>query len=159
MEEMLDETLEAVDDDEELEEEANEEVDKVLFELTDGKLGNLGAVGADLPVSSNISHSQASQVSNVVRIGSGGRCCQRSRHGETTETTGRHAERIDYTISILLIVYPPNLTRQLHYLYHHHSVQIGRCSQCYRGIKVTTRVLEGTIHVASSLPDIALENP
>lgn len=37
-------------DDEELEEEADAEVDKVLFELTDGKLGQAGRVGADLPV-------------------------------------------------------------------------------------------------------------
>lgn len=38
-------------DDEELEEEADEEVDKVLFELTDGKLGQAGRVGGELPVS------------------------------------------------------------------------------------------------------------
>lgn len=50
MEEMLEDTLEAVDDDEELEEEADAEVDKVLFELTDGKLGNLGAANSELPV-------------------------------------------------------------------------------------------------------------
>ncbi|KAH7105523.1 vacuolar sorting protein VPS24 [Auriculariales sp. MPI-PUGE-AT-0066] len=49
MEEMMDDTLEAIDDDEELEEEADEEVDKVLFEITDGKLGQAGAVGAELP--------------------------------------------------------------------------------------------------------------
>ena len=50
MEEMMEDTLEAVDDDEELEEEADAEVDKVLFELTDGQLGKLGAVGSELPV-------------------------------------------------------------------------------------------------------------
>lgn len=50
MEEMLDETLE-MEDDEELEEEADQEVDKVLFELTDGKLGQAGSVGTELPVS------------------------------------------------------------------------------------------------------------
>jgi len=49
MEEMMDETLQSVDDDEELEEEADEEVEKVLFELTDGKLGQAGAVGTELP--------------------------------------------------------------------------------------------------------------
>ncbi|OCF42158.1 charged multivesicular body protein 3 [Kwoniella heveanensis CBS 569] len=49
MEEMMEETLDAVNDDEELEEEADAEVDKVLFELTDGKLGQAGAVGAALP--------------------------------------------------------------------------------------------------------------
>jgi charged multivesicular body protein 3 len=50
IEEMLDDTMESLDDDE-LEEEADAEVDKVLFDLTDGKLGQAGAVGADLPVS------------------------------------------------------------------------------------------------------------
>jgi hypothetical protein len=47
---MMDDTMEALDDDE-LEEEADAEVDKVLYDLTDGKLGQAGAVGADLPVS------------------------------------------------------------------------------------------------------------
>jgi charged multivesicular body protein 3 len=51
MEEMMEETLDSVDDDEELEEEADAEVDKVLFELTDGKLGQAGKVGSELPVS------------------------------------------------------------------------------------------------------------
>lgn len=50
MEEMMEETLDSVDD-EEIEEEADAEVDKVLYELTDGKLGQAGAVGAALPVS------------------------------------------------------------------------------------------------------------
>jgi charged multivesicular body protein 3 len=50
MEDMVEDTLEAIDDDEELEEEADAEVDKVLFELTDGQLGKLGAVGSELPV-------------------------------------------------------------------------------------------------------------
>ncbi|WVQ72331.1 hypothetical protein IAR50_001882 [Cryptococcus sp. DSM 104548] len=49
MEEMMEDTLDSVNDDEELEEEADQEVDKVLFELTDGKLGQAGAVGAALP--------------------------------------------------------------------------------------------------------------
>ncbi|KAI0318690.1 vacuolar sorting protein Vps24 [Amylostereum chailletii] len=48
MEEMLDDTLE-VEDDEEVEEEADAEVDKVLFELTNGKLGQAGSVGTELP--------------------------------------------------------------------------------------------------------------
>lgn len=51
MEEMVDDTLEGLDEDEELEEEANEEVDKVLFELTDGKFGKIGEVSTTLPVS------------------------------------------------------------------------------------------------------------
>ncbi|KAK4686412.1 charged multivesicular body protein 3, partial [Tremellales sp. Uapishka_1] len=49
MEEMMEETLDSVNEDDELEDEADAEVDKVLFELTDGKLGQAGAVGADLP--------------------------------------------------------------------------------------------------------------
>ncbi|KAJ3739397.1 vacuolar sorting protein Vps24 [Lentinula detonsa] len=48
LEEMMDDTL-ALDDDEELEEEADEEVDKVLFQLTDGKLGQAGTVSTELP--------------------------------------------------------------------------------------------------------------
>lgn len=47
---MLDDTLE-MDDDEELEEEADEEVDKVLFDLTNGKLGQAGTVQTEAPVS------------------------------------------------------------------------------------------------------------
>ena len=50
MEEMMEETMDMVDDDE-IEEEADAEVDKVLFELTDGKLGQAGRVGGELPVS------------------------------------------------------------------------------------------------------------
>lgn len=53
MEEMLEETIQ-LDDDEELEEEADAEVDKVLYELTDGKLGQIGTVGTELPVGSCI---------------------------------------------------------------------------------------------------------
>jgi charged multivesicular body protein 3 len=49
MEEMMDDTLE-MQEDEEIEEEADAEVDKVLFELTDGKLGVVGSVGTELPV-------------------------------------------------------------------------------------------------------------
>ncbi|KAI0921089.1 hypothetical protein AcW1_004819 [Taiwanofungus camphoratus] len=48
MEEMLDDTLE-MDDDEELEDEADAEVDKVLFDLTNGKLGQAGTVQSELP--------------------------------------------------------------------------------------------------------------
>jgi len=49
---MMEETLDTVDD-EEIEDEADAEVDKVLFELTDGKLGQAGKVGGELPVSTN----------------------------------------------------------------------------------------------------------
>ncbi|KII95136.1 hypothetical protein PLICRDRAFT_33971 [Plicaturopsis crispa FD-325 SS-3] len=48
MEEMMEDTLE-MDEDEELEEEADAEVDKILFNLTDGKLGQAGSVGTELP--------------------------------------------------------------------------------------------------------------
>ncbi|KAI0719568.1 vacuolar sorting protein Vps24 [Cerioporus squamosus] len=48
MEEMLDDTLQ-MEDEEELEEEADAEVDKVLYDLTEGKLGQAGTVKADLP--------------------------------------------------------------------------------------------------------------
>lgn len=48
MEEMMEETMDGLDD-EELEDEADEEVEKVLFELTDGKLGQAGRVGTELP--------------------------------------------------------------------------------------------------------------
>jgi hypothetical protein len=55
MEEMMEETLDSIGEDDELEEEADAEVDKVLFELTDGKLGQAGRVGAELPVRHSIS--------------------------------------------------------------------------------------------------------
>jgi len=45
---MMDDTLDMQDEDE-LEEEADAEVEKVLFELTNGKLGEAGSVGTDLP--------------------------------------------------------------------------------------------------------------
>ncbi|KAI5124900.1 hypothetical protein M0805_007328 [Coniferiporia weirii] len=48
MEEMLDDVME-MDDDEELEEEADAEVEKVLYDITDGKLGAAGTVKDDLP--------------------------------------------------------------------------------------------------------------
>ncbi|KAJ6599013.1 vacuolar sorting protein VPS24 [Mycena vulgaris] len=48
MGDMMDDIVD-MDEDEELEDEADAEVDKVLAELTDGKLGQAGAVGTDLP--------------------------------------------------------------------------------------------------------------
>jgi charged multivesicular body protein 3 len=50
MEEMLDDAME-LEEDEEVEEEADAEVDKVLFELTNGKLGQAGTVDTQPPVS------------------------------------------------------------------------------------------------------------
>ncbi|KAL1680067.1 Snf7-domain-containing protein [Schizophyllum commune] len=52
MEEMLDDVMD-MEEDEELEEEADEEVDKVLFDITNGKLGQAGAVGTELPAAEN----------------------------------------------------------------------------------------------------------
>ena len=49
MDEMMEDMLDG-EEDEEIEQEADAEVDKVLFELTDGKLGQAGAVGTELPV-------------------------------------------------------------------------------------------------------------
>lgn len=51
----MEETLDSIGEDDELEEEADAEVDKVLFELTDGKLGQAGRVGAELPVRPSLS--------------------------------------------------------------------------------------------------------
>lgn len=50
MEEMMEDLLD-VEEDDELEEEADAEVEKVLFDITDGKLGAAGTVKNDLPVS------------------------------------------------------------------------------------------------------------
>ena len=47
IDEMLEETLEDTLGGEDVEEEANEEVDKVLFEITNGQLGNAPAVVSD----------------------------------------------------------------------------------------------------------------
>jgi len=46
---MLEDTLD-MDEDEEIEEEADAEIEKVLFELTNGKLGEARSVGTELPV-------------------------------------------------------------------------------------------------------------
>jgi charged multivesicular body protein 3 len=54
---MLDDTL-AVEEDDEIEEEADAEVDKVLFDLTNGKLGQAGTVKTELPVSIAVHLSQ-----------------------------------------------------------------------------------------------------
>lgn len=50
LEEMINETMESLEDDaDEIEEEAQGEVDKVLWELTDGKLGEAPAVPQATP--------------------------------------------------------------------------------------------------------------
>ncbi|GAA5848720.1 hypothetical protein JCM3766R1_006423 [Sporobolomyces carnicolor] len=55
MQEMLDDTMEQLDDADgvdDLEDEAQEEVDKVLWQITDGKLGQVGGAVGTLPSSS-----------------------------------------------------------------------------------------------------------
>jgi hypothetical protein len=76
---MMEETLDTVDDDE-LEDEADAEVDKVLFELTDGKLGQAGKVGAELPVS-------------VFRISSGSGLLADCRRTKRTRRTWQKCRR------------------------------------------------------------------
>nr|XP_042896997.1 charged multivesicular body protein 3 isoform X2 [Parasteatoda tepidariorum] len=49
IEEMMEDTFEGLDDSEEIEEEAQEEIDKVLWELTAGQLGTAPAAVSDLP--------------------------------------------------------------------------------------------------------------
>ncbi|KAG0140853.1 hypothetical protein CROQUDRAFT_664611 [Cronartium quercuum f. sp. fusiforme G11] len=50
MSEMVEDAIDTLDEDEEeLEEEAEQEVENVLFDITDGKLGQMGAVGGKLP--------------------------------------------------------------------------------------------------------------
>jgi charged multivesicular body protein 3 len=49
LEEMIDETMESLEDSDEIEEEAQGEVDKVLWELTDGKLGEAPSVPMATP--------------------------------------------------------------------------------------------------------------
>jgi len=51
IEEMLEDTFEGLEEDD-MEEEAQEEVDKILFEVTSGALGQAGEVGTELPSTS-----------------------------------------------------------------------------------------------------------
>lgn len=56
MQEMLDDTMESLDEnqeDEEMEEEAQQEVDKVLWQITDGKFGQVGTKVGNLPAKSS----------------------------------------------------------------------------------------------------------
>ena len=77
----MEETLDGIDDDE-IEEEADAEVEKVLFELTDGKLGQAGKVGGELPVSRPCLHCG-------LRLSSG---AGRRRRGEGSRGDGENAE-------------------------------------------------------------------
>ncbi|KAF8655259.1 hypothetical protein AX16_003161 [Volvariella volvacea WC 439] len=58
MEEMVEDTLN-IEEDDELEEEADAEVDKVLFELTKGKMGEAGTVSTELPSFSRFASSSS----------------------------------------------------------------------------------------------------
>jgi charged multivesicular body protein 3 len=51
IEEMMNDAIDMRDEDD-IEEEAAEEVDKILYELTDGLLGEIGPVGKKLKVTS-----------------------------------------------------------------------------------------------------------
>lgn len=56
MSEMVEDAIDTLDEDEEeLEEEADAEVQNVLFNITDGKLGQMGSVGSKLPHATPIS--------------------------------------------------------------------------------------------------------
>lgn len=100
----MEETMDGLDD-EELEEEADEEVDKVLFELTDGKLGQAGRVGGELPVSvsescaifkNRTAVSRAPQLTQTGRRRGRGR--ERGRDGAHAARDARSPERVDDTI-------------------------------------------------------------
>ncbi|KAL1683260.1 Snf7-domain-containing protein [Schizophyllum commune] len=54
LEEMTEDMLDMDANDEELEEEADAEVDQVLFALTDGKLGQAGSVSTEVPVTEQV---------------------------------------------------------------------------------------------------------
>ena len=100
MEEMLDDTLN-VEEDEEVEAEADEEVDKVLFELTDGKLGQAGAVDTELPVS--LSPPGESLLNSVSCIGfSGRRRASREGDGAVQGAAQRFTQRLKYRPSLVL---------------------------------------------------------
>jgi len=59
MEEMLEETME-MNEDEEIEEEADAEVEQVLFDLTNGKLGTAGSVSTEVPATeAEVSNAEA----------------------------------------------------------------------------------------------------
>ena len=68
----MDDTLESLDEDQdELEDEADAEVDKVLYELTEGKMGvlNSGEAVPGLPVSSTRSLTTQSWSSSAQAVG------------------------------------------------------------------------------------------
>jgi charged multivesicular body protein 3 len=91
MEEMLDDAMN-IEEDEEVEMEADQEVDKVLFELTNGKLGQAGTVDTQLPVSTLL---LPSEITAQSRIGcSGRRGASRKGDGTLQGTAQRFAQWI-----------------------------------------------------------------
>lgn len=85
MDEMLDDTMESLDDNEdELEEEAQAEVDKVLFQITDGKLGQAASKVGSLPVRSPSFHLDVSQSNSQFVAGCSDRRRCGSRRGDGT---------------------------------------------------------------------------
>jgi hypothetical protein len=94
MEEMMDDALDVQEEDE-IEEEANAEVDKVLFELTNGKLGEAGSVGTELPVRLSPSGGIDSWLKGFADIASKARRGRdRENDGTISATTEWFAERM-----------------------------------------------------------------
>lgn len=109
LEEMMDDTL-AVEEDEELEEEADAEVDKVLFDLTNGKLGQAGKVETEVPVSA-FRHGADTSI-NLTRLlvpgGQDDRRGDRARDGTIPTTAERVTElrgRTSFHDYILVVVW------------------------------------------------------
>ena len=94
MEEMLDDTMN-LEEDEEVEEEADEEVDKVLFELTNGKLGQVGTVDTQLPVSTSFP-GEFIMINGFLIGFSGRRGAGREGNGTIQGTTERFTQWIEY---------------------------------------------------------------
>lgn len=91
MEEMLDDAIN-IEEDEEVEMEADQEVDKVLFELTNGKLGQAGTVDTQLPVSTLLLPSEVTAQSCIGC--SGRRGASREGDGTLQGTAQRFAQWI-----------------------------------------------------------------
>ena len=91
MEEMIDDTLE-MEEDEELDAEADAEVDKVLYDLTNGKLGQAGTVGTELPVCSRAILHDDDLDSDIPE--SAGRRRDRAYYGAVSTAIERTAEHL-----------------------------------------------------------------
>lgn len=94
MEEMLEDTLQ-MEEDEELEEEADAEVDKVLYDLTEGKLGQAGTVKDELPVCGILSVSALPLTRGVLVVtGPGGGRRNGEGYGAVPTATEWSSERL-----------------------------------------------------------------